>query len=256
MDQKEKDNYIFKYSPPGMQEWVQDCRKELGRPPKREDVVESVLELELPSADAYADIGLYTQIQSAGVPGQEAAACYDLDKPVPLPSSVETETDFRRPPEPRTVARIGTDLEKVWEVHVARQDRNEVEFREQSRSATQLGKWKYESATEAVSGLLEARLPLSPEWQHFALLCRTDGLGAEGLHLAVFLSEGPWSFDVRLVAPTWIEPQMSWADQQGSDQEREENVQRSLLYIYSRILPDLDNFLGAVDEQVLQRRHH
>ena len=121
MGQEERDNYIFKYSPPGIKEWVQACRSELGRTPKREDVVESILELELPAPDAYPDIGLYTQLHSAGVPGLEAAACYHLDMPVPLPSSVET--DFRRPPEPRTEARIGTDLEKLWEVHVARQER-------------------------------------------------------------------------------------------------------------------------------------
>ena len=148
MLQEEKDDYIFKYSPPGIKEWVQDCRKELGRAPKREDVVTSVLELELPSEDDYPDIGLYRQSQSAGVPGQEAAACYHLHMRVPLPSSVET--DFCRPPEPRTVARIGTDLEKLWEVHAARQERGEQEFPELPRSATQLGKWKYGAATDAV----------------------------------------------------------------------------------------------------------
>ena len=135
---QKKDNYIFRYSPPGMQERVEACKRELGRTPKREDVVESILELELPEADAYPDIGLYTQIHSAGVLGQEAAACYHLDRPVPLPSSVET--DFRRPPEPRTVARIGIDLEKLWEVYVARWERGEEEFPELSRSAIQLGK--------------------------------------------------------------------------------------------------------------------
>ena len=116
MGREERDNYIFKYGPRGIREWVQACRSELGRTPKREDVVEAILELELPRADAYPVIGLYTQRHSAGVPGQEAAARYQLDMAVLMPSSVET--DFRRPPEPRTVARIGTDLEKVWEVHV------------------------------------------------------------------------------------------------------------------------------------------
>ena len=120
MSRQERDDYIFKYAPRGIREWVQACRSELRRTRKREDVVEAILELELPAADAYRVIGLYTQRHSAGVPGQEAAARYQLDMAVPLPSSVET--DFRRPPEPRTVARIGTDLEKVWEVHVARQD--------------------------------------------------------------------------------------------------------------------------------------
>ena len=124
MGREERDNYIFKYSPPGMREWVQACTSELRRTPKREDVVESILELEVPAADTYQDIGLYTQRHSAGVPGQEAAACYHLDIPVPLLRSV-VETDFRRPPEPHTVARLGTDLEKLWEVHVARQKRDE-----------------------------------------------------------------------------------------------------------------------------------
>ena len=114
--------------------------------------------------------------------------------------------------------------------------------------------WKYEAATDAVRGFPEARLPLSPEWQHFAQLCRADCLGAEGLHLAVFLSEGPWTFDVRLVAPTWIEPQVRWDGQQSSDLERDELMQRSLLFIYSRILPDLKDFLAAVDEQEQKRR--
>ena len=60
MGQEERDNYIFKYSPRGIKEWVQACKSELRRTPQREDVVESVLELELPEADAYPDIGLYT----------------------------------------------------------------------------------------------------------------------------------------------------------------------------------------------------
>ena len=191
LGETEKDNYIFKYSPPGMQEWVQDCRKELGRAPKREDVVESVLELELPSADAYADIGLYTQIQSAEVAGRETAACYDLDMHVPLTSTVAQ--DFCRPPEPRSEGRIGTDLEKLWAVHMAREERGEDKFTPLSRSAIQLGKWKYQAATDAVRGLQEESFPLSPQWQHFAHLCRADCLGAEGLHLAVFFSEGPGS---------------------------------------------------------------
>ena len=151
MGREEKDKYIFKYSPPGMEEWVQRCRNELNRTPKREDVVQSILPLELPEADAYPEIGLYTQRHSPGVSGQEAAACYHLVMPVPLPCSVET--DFRRPPEPRTVARIGTDLEKLWEVHVARQERSEEEFRELPRSAIQLANWKYEAATYAVRDL-------------------------------------------------------------------------------------------------------
>ena len=134
-----------------MKDWVQRCTAELNRTPRREDVVQSILRLELPEADDYKEIGLYIQGRSAGVSGQEAAACYDLDMRVPLPSSVET--DFRRPPEPRTVAHMGTDLEKLWEVHVARRERSEEEFPELPRSAIQLANWKYEAATYAVRDL-------------------------------------------------------------------------------------------------------
>ena len=152
----ERDTYIFQYSPAGMEDWVQRCTAELNRTPRREDVVRSILRLELPEADKYTKIGLYILRRSAGLSGQEAAACYDLDMHVPLPSSVET--DFRRPPEPRTVAHIGTDLEKLWEVHVARQERSEEEFPELPRSvlprsAIQLANWKYEAATYAVRDL-------------------------------------------------------------------------------------------------------
>ena len=148
---------------------------------------------------------------------------------VPPPRSVET--DFCRPPEPRTVSHIGTDLGKLWEVYVAREERGEQEFPELPRSATQLGKWKYGAATKAVQSLAEARLPLSPQWQHFAQLCRRDSVGAEGMHLAVFFNEGPWTFDVRLVAPTWIEPQVWWDGHNRSDRERDEYMQRCLLFI-------------------------
>ena len=151
MGEEERDDYIYKYGPPGIREWVEECKRELGKAPKREDVVKSTLELELPDADAYPVIGLYTQRYPANVHCQEAAACYQLVMDVPLPSSVES--DFHRPPEPRTVARIGTDLEKLWEVHVARQERSEEEFLELPCSAKQLANWKYEAATYAVRDL-------------------------------------------------------------------------------------------------------
>ena len=95
LDRVERDIYIFQWSPPGMEDWVQRCTAELNRTPRREDVVKSILRLELPEADDYKEIGLYIQGRSAGVSGQEAAACYELHMHVPLPSSVET--DFRRP---------------------------------------------------------------------------------------------------------------------------------------------------------------
>ena len=138
MGQEEKDEYIFKYSPPGIKEWAQACKRELGRTPRRGDVVQSELNLKLPAADLYPAIGLYTETDSARVPGQEAAACYQLEMSVPPPSSVET--DFCRPPEPRTVSHIGRDVGKLWEVYVAREERGEEEFPELPRSATQLGK--------------------------------------------------------------------------------------------------------------------
>ena len=248
LNQAEADDYIFSHSPPGMREWVEACRVELGRTPSRGDVVTPTLVLELPEAGAYREIGLYKQTHSVGVPGQEAAACYELDMAVPVPSSVKT--DFNRPPEPRTEARIGTNLDKLWEVHVARCDRDEKEFPELSCSEIQLGKWKYGAAMDAVTDSPEAKLPLSPEWQHFVQLCRANGLAAEGLHLAVFLSEGPWTFDVQQVAPTWIKSQVWWDGQQSSDQA---HMQGSLLFIYSNILPDLESFLTAVNMQQQQK---
>ena len=72
---------------------------------------------------------------------------------VPLSSSIAT--DFRRLPEPRTVARIGTELAKLWEVHVAREERGEQEFPELPPSAIQLGKWKYAAATAGVKTLMK-----------------------------------------------------------------------------------------------------
>ena len=103
---------------------------------------------------------------------------------------------------------------------------------------------------DAVTDSPEAKLPLSPEWQHFVQLCCANGLAAEGLHLAVFLSEGPWTFDVQQVAPTWIKSQVWWDGQQSSDQE---HMQRSLLFIYSNILPNLESFLTAVNKQQQQK---
>ena len=252
LDEREKDEYIFQYSPPGIQDWVLRCKEELGRTPRRGDVVDSELYLELPAPGAYPKIGLYTESQSARVRSQETAARYELVMSLPPPSFVET--DFRRPPEPPVVPHIGTDLGKLWEVYVAREERAEQEFAELPRSATQLAKWKFGAATKAVKSFDEAKLPLSPQWQHFAKLCRGEDVGAEGLNLAVFFSEGPWTFDVRLVAPTWVEAQVWWDGDGRSDQERDEFMQRSLLFIYSRILPDLESFLQAVDEQDQKRR--
>merc|ERR1712078_396109 len=103
----ERDRYIFQYSPAGIKDWVQRCTAELNRTPKREDVVQSILQLKLPEADKYTQIGLYILPRSARLSDQEAAACYEPDTHVPLPSSVDT--DFRRPPEPRSVDHMGAD---------------------------------------------------------------------------------------------------------------------------------------------------
>ena len=117
MRQEDKDNYIYQYAPPGIKQWVEACGRELGRPPKRLDVVKATLMLPIPDAEAYNAIGLYTQRDPADVPGEEEA-WYENVIDVPLPSSYET--DFHRPPEPRTVGHIGIYLEKLWEVFIAR----------------------------------------------------------------------------------------------------------------------------------------
>ena len=132
----ERDRYIFQYSPAGIKDWVQRCTAELNRTPKREDVVQSILQMKLPEADKYTQIGLYILPRSARLSNQEVAACYELDTHVPLPSSVDT--DFRRPPEPRSVDHMGADLQKIWEVHMARQERSKEEFPELPRSVLPL----------------------------------------------------------------------------------------------------------------------
>ena len=178
-------------------------------------MVQSDLYLQLPAPDVYPEIGLYTESHPARLPTEEAAGRYELFMPVRPPSSVEA--DFHRPPEPPEVPHIGTDLSKLWEVYLAREQTDEKEFPELPPSAIQLAKWKYRAATNAVKSFDEAKLLLPPQWQHFARLCRADDVGAEGLHLAVFFSEGPWTFDVRLVAPTWIESgkvKRSWEEMQ------------------------------------------
>ena len=62
--------------------------------------------------------------------------------------------------------------------------------------------------------------------------CRNDAVGAEGLDLAVLLSQGPWTFDVRLVAPSWVEAQIWWDHFAGSGQNRAEVMQNCFLFIY------------------------
>ena len=119
LEQHEKDEYIFKYSPPGISDWVLRCKTELGRTPWRGDVVQSDLYLQLPAPDVYPEIGLYTESHPARLPSEEAAARYELFMSVRPPSSVET--DFHRPPEPPEVPHIGTDLSKIWEVYLARE---------------------------------------------------------------------------------------------------------------------------------------
>ena len=233
---REKNEYIFQYSPPGIEEWVMACTEELERTPRRGDEVHSQLYLQVPAPGVYQDIGVYTE---ARVRSQETAARFDLV--FSLSPSRFVDNDFRRPAEPAVVSHIGTNLEKLWEVYVARQARGEC-VADLPPSAIQLAKWKYAAATQAVKSCDEAKLPLSPQWQHFAKLCRTADVGAEGVNLAVFFSEGPWSFDVCRVAPTWVDAQVCWYLGKLLGQDRDEYIHRSLLFIYSRILPDLDNF--------------
>ena len=55
---REKNEYIFQYSPPGIEEWVMDCTEELGRTPRRGDDVRSELNLQLPAPGVYREIGV------------------------------------------------------------------------------------------------------------------------------------------------------------------------------------------------------
>ena len=145
LDPQEKDEYIFRYSPPGIEDWVQRCKSELGRTPRRGDDVRSELNLQLPAPGVYQEIGVYTQ---ARVPSQETAARFDLV--FSFSPSRFVETDFRQPAEPAVVSHISTNLGKLWKAHVARQARDENEFADLPRSAIQLAKWKYGAATHAV----------------------------------------------------------------------------------------------------------
>ena len=85
MRHDDRENYIYRYAPPGIRDWVEACRCELGRPPKRLDVVKATLMLEMPDAKAYIDFGLYKKQDPADVLGQEAAG-YEFKIEVPLPS--------------------------------------------------------------------------------------------------------------------------------------------------------------------------
>ena len=250
MRQEDIDSYIYQNAPAGIREWVQACAAELGRQPKRLDVVKAKLSLPEPHPDAYPAIGVYRPKFLPTEPG-EHAPCFDLDIEVPLPTA--WDSDVRRPSEPRTEGLIGAELAKLWEVCVAREDREESEFPDLPRSEVQLARWKYRDATVAVHGCEEARLPLDPAWQHFAKLCRNDSVGAEGLDLAVLLDQGPWTFDVSLVAPSWVDQQISWDDSSGFAHDRSEAIQRSYLFLYSRILKDLRHFLNDVDFEEQQR---
>ena len=157
MSDREKNEYIFQYSPPGIEEWVMDCREELGRTFRRRDDVRSKLKLELPAPSVIQEIGVYTQARG---PSQETAARFDLV--ISFSPSRFVETDFRQPAEPAEVSHITTNLGKLWEAYVARQARDENEFADLPRSAIQLAKWKYGAATNAVKSFTEANLPLSP----------------------------------------------------------------------------------------------
>ena len=55
-----------------------------------------------------------------------------------------------------------------------------------------------------------------------------DGIESSIARLAVFLSQGPWSFDVRLVAPTWVERQVRWDGPENSDGAQGELIQCSV----------------------------
>ena len=129
----------------GIEEWVMDCREELGRTFRRRDDVRSKLKLELPAPSVNEEISVYTQARG---PSQETAARFDLV--FSLSPSRFVETDFRQPAEPAVVSHISTNLGKLWEAYVARQARDEHEFADLPPSAIQLAKWKYGAATHAV----------------------------------------------------------------------------------------------------------
>ena len=112
MRQQDRDNYIYQNAPAGIKDWVEACAVELERPPKRLDVVKSKLILPEPDRDAYLAIGVYKPRHLPDVP-EEHEACFDMVIELPLPTAYES--DFRRPPEPRTMGLIGTELEKLWD---------------------------------------------------------------------------------------------------------------------------------------------
>ena len=108
LDEYEKDDYISKYSPPGISDWVRRCRDELGRTPTRGDVVQAHLSLQVPEHEDYPAIGVYADTDLARLSTEEAAGRYKMIMAVRPPSSVEA--DFDRPPEPPEVPHIGTNL--------------------------------------------------------------------------------------------------------------------------------------------------
>ena len=110
MREEDKNNYIYQNAPPGIKDWVDACAQELGRQPKRLDVVTTKLILPEPDRDAYLAIGVYKPRHLPDVPG-EHEACFDMIIKLPLPTAYES--DFRRPPEPRTMGLIGAELEKL-----------------------------------------------------------------------------------------------------------------------------------------------
>ena len=54
MRQEDRDNYIYQNAPAGIKEWVEACAVELGRQPKRLDVVTKKLILTEPARVRWA----------------------------------------------------------------------------------------------------------------------------------------------------------------------------------------------------------
>ena len=76
MDDTEKHHYIFRYSPPEVEQWVMDCTTELRRTPRRGDDVRSQLTLQLPPTGVYQEIGVYNQEHDRARRQQDASTSY------------------------------------------------------------------------------------------------------------------------------------------------------------------------------------
>ena len=160
MTEDQIDEYAYSWAPRGIRGWVEACTLELGRRPKRLDVVKTPLVLDHPWTESYDHIGVYTE-RAEGDAGTATEATYQLAVEVPMPDDAHIE--IQRPPEPNAEKHMGAYLLKYWEVHNARMGRGERDLPDLPRSKVELARWKYGEATKAVWNSKDERLPLSPE---------------------------------------------------------------------------------------------